>query len=612
MNFFRATFCLVLLSVLLCACSEPPKVERGEFPLPEGVEIADCKPGKYGGVFVLAGAVEPLTFNELINTENDTSTILSMMNCALVTTDPFTMEPIPMLAESWEVSEDSKSYTFNLRRGIKFSDGVEITADDVIFTFDAIFAPQLDADGKPVLDKKTSKPLLRYPSRYAGQYTIGGEPIKYEKLDKYRVKFTTKTVYAPFLTDIGFMSILPKHKLFKAFEDGSLNTAWSTQTAINNPEEIVASGPFKLYSYRPGERLVLTANPHFWKADKNKNRLPYIDFLIFKFVADVNTATILFATGQCDAASVSAGDYPWVKDWAKTYDFKIYERGPSTAISFIWFNQNTRKNSEGKFVIPEYKLKWFTNKVFRQAVMKALDRDGLIRGVWFGRAVKLHSIISPANKKWYSYDVTKYEYSPKEALQLLLKDGFKLDASGALFDSQNNRVEFNLLVAENSSSSTRTATTIVDNLKKIGIKVNLVFLDFATIISRIDGSYDYDAAMMGFTGGGDPTGGKAIYRSDGFLHIWNPRQEKPATAWEARVDDLIDTQETSLDENLRIEKIAEMQKIFAEELPLIFLTTPLSYSGIQKKWQNVKVPPIGSVIWNLEELFIKDGEGGDD
>ena len=244
--------------------------------------------------------------------------------------------------------------------------------------------------------------------------------------------------------------------------------------------------------------------------------------------------------------------------------------------------------------------------------MKALDREGLIRGVWFGRAVKLHSIISPANKKWYSDDVTKYEYSPQEALQLLLKDGFKLDASGALFDSQNNRVEFNLLVAENSSSSTRTATTIVDNLKKIGIKVNLVFLDFATIISRIDGSYDYDAAMMGFTGGGDPTGGKAIYRSDGFLHIWNPRQEKPATAWEARVDDLIDTQETSLDENLRIEKIAEMQKIFAEELPLIFLTTPLSYSGIQKKWQNVKVPPIGSVIWNLEELFIKDGEGGDD
>lgn len=612
MNFFKATFCLVLLSVLLCACSEPPKVERGEFALPEGVEIADCKPGKYGGVFVLAGAVEPLTFNELINTESDTSTILSMMNCALVTTDPFTMEPIPMLAESWEVSEDSKSYTFNLRRGIKFSDGVEITADDVIFTFDAIFAPQLDADGKPVLDEKTSKPLLRYPSRYAGQYTIGGEPIKYEKLDKYRVKFTTKTVYAPFLTDIGFMSILPKHKLFKAFKDGSLNTAWSTQTAINNPEEIVASGPFKLYSYRPGERLVLTANPHFWKADKNKNRLPYIDFLIFKFVADANTATILFSTGQCDAASVSAGDYPWVKDWADTYDFKIYERGPSTAISFIWFNQNTRKNSEGKFVIPEYKLKWFTDKVFRQAVMKALDREGLIRGVWFGRAVKLHSIISPANKKWYSDDVAKYEYSPQEALQMLLKDGFKLDASGALFDAQNNRVEFNLLVAENSSSSTRTATTIVDNLKKIGIKVNLVFLDFATIISRIDGSYDYDAAMMGFTGGGDPTGGKAIYRSDGFLHIWNPRQEKPATDWEARVDNLIDTQETSLDENLRIEKIAEMQKIFAEELPLIFLTTPLSYSGIQNKWQNVKVPPIGSVIWNLEELFIKDGEGGDD
>lgn len=610
-RFIGAVVALILIFEFV-GCSKQPSVKRGEFELPEGVEISDCKVGKYGGIFVLAGAVEPLTFNELINTENDTSTILSMMNCALVTTDPFTLKPLPMLAESWEVSADSKSYTFNLRKGIKFSDGAEITADDVIFTFDAIFAPQIDADGKVVLDKKTSKPLLRYPSRYAGQFTIGGEYVKYEKIDKYKVRFSTKTVYAPFLTDIGFMSILPKHKLYKFFCDGTLNSAWSTQTAINNPSEIVASGPFKLFSYRPGERLVLTANPHYWKADKNKNRLPYIDFLIFKFVADQNTSTILFATGQCDASAVSATDFPWVKNWAKTYNFKIYERGPSTSISFLWFNQYTRKNAEGKSVIAEYKLKWFTNKAFRQAIMGAIDRDGLIRGVWFNRAVKLHTIISPANKKWYNKDVFKYEYNPQKSLQLLLENGFKLDASGELYDAQNNRVQFNLLVAENSAAYTRTATTIVDNLQKIGIKVNLVFLDFATIISRIDGSYDYDAAMMGFTGGGDPTGGKAIYRSDGFLHVWNPRQIAPETDWEREIDEIIDSQEATLDESLRIQKIAKMQQIFAEQLPLIFLTTPLSYSGIQDKWRNVKIPPIGSVIWNLDELFEASGEGEDD
>lgn len=596
------------LSALMFSCSEPPKIERGRFPLPEGAEIADCEPGRYGGVFVLSGSQEPMTFNDLINTEAATGEITSLMFSPLVSTDPFTMKPAPMLAESWEVSEDSKTYVFNLRRGARFSDGAEITADDVVFTFDCVFAPQIGPDGKPAIDPSTGRPLLRYPSRYAGQYTIGGEYIKYRKLSKYRVEFTTKTVYAPFMTDIGFLPVLPRHKLLAAFENGTLQQAWSTQTAINDPSEIVSSGPFMLYSYRPGERLVLAANPHFWKADREGRRLPYIDFLIFKFVADINTSTILFATGQSDASAIDAGDYPWVREWASTYGFKIYERGPSSGISFMWFNQNPGRNAKGVPYVKPYKLKWFQSRAFRRAVMQALDRDGLVGGVWFGRAVKLHSIISPANRKWYSPDVARYEFDPEKALKTLFEEGFRLDASGALLDSGGNRVEFSLLVADGSKNSTTTATTIVDNLKGIGISVRLVFLDFATIVSRIDDTFDYEAAMMGFTGGGDPSGGKAIYRSDGFLHVWNPRQKSPATDWEREIDGIVDAQEATLDESLRFEKIARMQRIFSEELPLIFLTAPMSYSGIRKKWRNVKIPPVGSIIWNIEELY----EGGGD
>ncbi|MBR4598141.1 MAG: hypothetical protein IKO42_07090, partial [Opitutales bacterium] len=217
-----------VLAAFVCACGKTPQVPRGEFPLPEGAQISDCKVGRYGGIFVLSGSQEPMTFNDLVNTEAATSTIMGMMFSSLTTVDPFTMQPSPMLASSWEISEDSRRYTFHLRRGVKFSDGVEITADDVIFTFDAIFAKKLGADGKPILDPATKKPLLRYPSRYAGQYTIGGEPVKYRKIDKHTVEFETKIVYAPFLTDIGFISIFPKHKLQKAFENGTLQAAWST------------------------------------------------------------------------------------------------------------------------------------------------------------------------------------------------------------------------------------------------------------------------------------------------------------------------------------------------------------------------------------------------
>lgn len=611
MTFRAAKTAVILLAAGLCACSRPPEVRRGEFPLPADAEISECVPGNYGGVFVLAASQEPKTFNPLIATDAYSSQIIDLILSPLVTVDPFTMNPIPALAKSWTISEDRKTYRFDLREGVKFSDGVEITADDVIFTFETIFASSLGEDGKPLADKSTGRPLLRYPSRYAGQYTIGGEPVKFRKTGKYSVEFSTKKAYAPFLTDIGFVGILPKHRLEKAAADGSFQQAWSTQTAISNPSEIAASGPFRIFSYKPGERLALKPNPHYWRADKKGNRLPYIDFLIYKFVADANTSTILFATGQCDASNVGANDYAWVKNYAETYKFKIYERGPDTGIFFVWFNLNPGSAEGGKPYVAPHKLKWFSNPEFRRAVMKAVDRDGLIKSVWFGRARKLDGIISPANKKWHNPDTPKYSYDPESARQMLISQGFSYDASGRLLDPQKNRVEFEFIVADGSQNATAMSTTFVENMRAIGIEVRLKFMDFGTMISKIDNTFEYEAALMGFTGGGDPSGGKAIYRSDGFLHVWNPRQKSPATEWERRVDEIMDAQEVEFDPARRKALVDEMQNIFSRELPLLFLVTPMSYSGVSEKWRNVRVPPVGSVIWNIDELYAPgESEGG--
>ena len=134
-------------------------------------------------------------------------------------------------------------------------------------------------------------------------------------------------------------------------------------------------------------------------------------------------------------------------------------------------------------------------------------------------------------------------------------------------------------------------------------------MDFGTMISKIDNTFEYDAAMMGFSGGGDPSGGKAIYRSDGFLHVWNPRQKSPQTEWEKRVDAIVDAQESEMNPEKRREMVYEMQDIFSEELPLLFLVTPMSYSGISERWRNVQIPPLGSIIWNIDELY--EEENGD-
>jgi len=140
-------------------------------------------------------------------------------------------------------------------------------------------------------------------------------------------------------------------------------------------------------------------------------------------------------------------------------------------------------------------------------------------------------------------------------------------------------------------------------MKEMGIGVKLTPIDFGTMIAKTSQSFDYEASIMGFTGGGDPSGGKAIYKSDGRLHVWNPGQKKPATPWEARVDELMALQEKTFDPVQRKAYIDEMQVLFAEERPLIYLVTPNAYVGLKNKWRNTLKNSRGYMTYRLEELW---------
>ena len=579
---------LATLLLALIACSPPPEAQRPDHPLPEGVAVVEeAEPGRYGGLFVQAAHQEPKTFNPLVDADLYTSQAIGLLLAGLTDYHPIRQETVPALAESWEVSEDGLTWTLQLRQGVRWSDGAPFGADDVIFTFNAIFDQ-------------------RYPNRYSQQYTIAGKPLEYQKLDDHTVRFTTAEVYAPFLNDIGFVRILPRHRLEEAFQQGRLQGIWTSQTAIDDPQAIVTTGPFVLASYQPGERMVMAPNPHYWKADRQGQRLPYIDFLITQFVPSPNTATVLFATGQSDVAEVPVTDIAWVAEAADTYGFTLHDQGPASGISFIWFNQNPGSDPAGKPYVVPHKLRWFTDVRFRRAVLMGLDRPGLVRAVYFGRARPLHTIISPANHKWHNPDTRRYPYDPAAARRLLQQAGFRYRPDGRLEDREGNPVAFELLASEGSQRTTEIVTTFKENMKALGIEVTLNYLDFGAMIRKVSNTFDYEASMMGFSGGGDPSGGKAIYRSDGRLHVWHPTQKSPATDWEARVDEIMEAQERTLDEDRRIELIKEMQAIFSDQLPLLFLITPDAYAGIQNQWRNVQVPPLGSLTWNIEQLWQGD------
>lgn len=580
----RSLFCVFLL--VLYSCKKPDEPERYTHPLPKDVSIVESVPGRYGGILVVAGAAEPKTFNPFVSEDAYSSQAINSFLSGLVDYDSLKQEHVPGLARHWERSVDRKQYTFYLRQGIRWSDGHPFTADDVIFTFDIIFDP-------------------RYPNRYSQQYTIAGQPLAYEKLDDFSVRFSTADTYAPFINDIGFISILPKHILYDSFQEGSFQKKWSVQTALDEPETLVGTGPFSIDSYRPGERIIFAPNPHYWKADAKQQRLPYIDYFVTKFVPDVNIQTLLFATGQSDAiGQISGTDLAWVSKAQDIYNFSVIEQGPAYGISFIWFNLKPGENEKGRPYVAPHKLKWFQEKKFRQAIAYGFDRQGIINAVYSGLGQPLDSIISPANRKWHNAQTRRYDYNPEKAKTLLQELGMHKRQDGILIDSKGNSVTFELIVSKGSANTKGISTTFKENMKALGIEVTLIYPDFGTLVKKISQTNDYEACFLGFTGGGDPSGGKAIYRSDGRMHLWHPEQVEPATEWEARIDKLMDEQERELDEQKRIALIYEIQKIFSEEVPLIFLITPTVHIGIKNKWQNIHVPSIGSPLWNIDQIWM--------
>jgi len=588
---------LLLLSLCcFCACDRTISYDRQVHDLPEEVAISDCEIGRYGGIFILNETTQPTTFNPIVPNNLSTSMVLSRLMSGLIDFDPRTEAFTPALAKSWTVSPDGLTYTFHLRKGVLWSDGVPFTAEDVVFTFDTILAE--------VVHPETGQTMPRYPSRYYEQYHIDGEPIQYQAIDSHTIRFTLPKTYAPFLYDVS-RTILPKHKLIAAFESDRFLKEWTTKTAIETPQEIVGTGPFKIFSYKPGERLVLEPNPHYWRADAEGQRLPYIDYLVIKFVSESNTAIAHFATGKSDASGISAEDFEWVKRAQGTYDFTIYNRGPSASVNFFWFNQNAGISEEGRPYLPKHKLEWFTDKRFRQAILHGFNREGLIDAILFGKGEVLHSIIPPAKGEWHNPNVKKYDYSIAKAKALLQSAGFYWDSDRTLKDRNREPVRFNLLLVE-SDRYDQIGVTFVENMKDLGIEVTLERTDFATLLKRTDGTFDYDMTILGWGSSSaayDPSGSKALYLSSGAYHMWNPRQEEPATEWEARIDDLIHLQEQTLDKKQRIAYMHEVQAILSEELPLLFGYSPYGYVGIKNKWKNIYIPKAGTILWNLDEIW---------
>lgn len=547
--------------------------------------------GKFGGELVTATIGEgPKTFNPWTSKDNTSGEIGGLMFDSLLSTDINTGEIRPNMAERVDISKDKCHYTITLKKGLRWSDGKEITADDVIFTWrDIILA---GFGNTSVRDS----------------VTIDGELPKVIKIDKYTVQFITKKPFAPFLRFLS-ESIAPKHILLPVVKNGkrAFDSFWGTNT---NPDDFVTSGPFRLQEYVPAQRVVLKRYGNYYMINKEGKQLPYLEKYVIQIVGDLNNELLKFESGELDLISVRGSDAARFKLNESRNNYTLYNLGPSTGTTFLVFNLNNRKNSKGQYFINPVKQEWFRDSNFRKAVDYAIDRESQVANILNGvgeplfTAEALGSIyLNEKIAKGHKRDLIK-------AAELLKKSGFYKDASGTLRDKNGNIVSFDLLTNAGNTEREAVGVMIKADLDELGMKVNFKPIEFNSLIGKISGTFDWDAMVMGFTGNTlEPHGGKNVWYSNGPLHIFNQREEKDFNKglfdFEKEIDILFDKGASELEHNKRKIYYDKMQEIVYAECPMIYLYSPLRLIAVRNRVGNVYPTLLGGAIHNVSELYIK-------
>jgi peptide/nickel transport system substrate-binding protein len=347
--------------------------------------------------------------------------------------------------------------------------------------------------------------------------------------------------------------------------------------------------------------LLLRRNPLYWKRDSAGHSLPYLDSVRLDIQANRELELMRFRRGEIQM--VSGLDAESFERLAAEMPDAVRDLGPSLDSEQLWFNQVAAAP------IPDYKRQWFRNTEFRRAVSLAINRDDICRLVYRGHASPAGGPVSPANRLWINAKLSPPVFSPKGALDILTRNGFRFE-NGALVGRDGHTVEFSVITNAGSKPRERMATLIQQDLAKIGIKLNLVPMDFPSLIERITRTFQYEACLLGQIVDVDPNEMMNVWRSSAPNHQWNPSQQTPGTPWEAEMDRLMLQQAAAVDPKKRKAAYDRVQEIVAEQLPFIYLVHKDALVGVSARVGNAR-PAIlqPQTFWNVDTLTISAPAG---
>jgi peptide/nickel transport system substrate-binding protein len=582
----------LLVAVVLSlsgACQQTPPASNTAGSPADGKLPTAPVAGTRGGSLAYRITSPPKTFNYILAADEPSIFVsFFLTGSRLVELNHDTQTYAPALAESWKLSDDGKSVEVILRDGLKFSDGQPLTSDDVAFTLRTLY------------DERVTSPI------YRDAMLVGGKPIEVTVSDARRLRLGFAEAIAVPENYMSNLNVLPRRVLEAELGKNAFNNSYGVTA---DPASIVTAGAFAVEASTPGERVTFKRNPHYWKRDAAGNQLPYLDRIVVEVVGDENNALTRLGQGTLDIIDrVRPTDFASLR--AGQGNARAHDLGPGLYADNLWFNLNPGRRADGQPLVDPAKLAWFNDARFRRAVSHAIDRDSIAANTWQGLATPLYNFVSSGNRAWVASDVPHTAYDLERARALLREAGFVFggtDAAPELTDAKGKRVEFTIIAPAGNEVRVKSAIVIQEDLKKLGMSVQVAPVENAQLSARINQSYDYEAVLFGTSvSEPDPSSYTDLLRSGSPQHFWNPKQPQPATEWEARLDELTTRQAHEVDRERRRAIFRDIQILMAEQLPLIPIVTRHIAVAANSRVGNYRPSPLPPFsLWNAEELFVK-------
>ena len=496
-------------------------------------EFNDSKPVDGDWLIYHLGA-EPGTLNP-ITARDVYQSIINGDNIyeSLVRRDNKTLEIVPQLAESWEISEDKLTFTFKIKKNIKWHDGKPFTSEDIVFSYNKIMDPKVDS------------------ARLKAYYQ---EIEKVEAIDSHTVKFTYARPYFLALESCGGMPIVPKH----IFESGDFN---------KNPagRQPVGTGPYKFTKWETGRQIVLEKNPEYW------GEKPKIDKIVFKIINDRNVAFQVLRKGEIDFSSLTP------IQWEKQSKTKKFEEK---------FNKYAYFTPNYNYIGWNIDRPFFSDKRVRKAMTHLVNRELILEKILFNLGV---TVTNPfyINSKEYDKSIKPLIFSPEKAKLLLDEAGWVDSDSDGIRDKNGIKFEFEFLIPNASDTSEKISTILKEEMDKVGIVMNIRKIEWAVFVQRLN-ERKFDAVTLGWSMG---------VESDPYQIWHSSQKSSGGSNFvgfeNAEADKIIEDARKEFNNDKRTKLYKKFANIIHNEQPYTFLFCGKSPVAVNNRFKGVNVYPLG-------------------